>query len=229
MNLHLLRQRRAELRSATQAIIAAPAGPDGLLSDEQRSDYDGKIGELDRIIGDEQRLERIAKEDAEATGKPLNGNPGSDGIEYRVFANVKSTSTTSPDAWRTPEGDRVPVLGVEQRIAEYLPEDESAASEIGLSGFLRALVNGPRTDTEKRALSEGAVASGGALLPTPLATEVIDAARTRNVAFQAGARTVPMTAKALRMASVISDPVPQWRAENANIAESEPVFGDLSL
>jgi HK97 family phage major capsid protein len=38
-----------------------------------------------------------------------------------------------------------------------------------------------------------------------------------------------MTAKTLRMAKVISDPVPQWRAENANIAESEPVFGDLSL
>ncbi len=196
MNLHQLRQRKTELRSATKAIIDAPAGTDGLLSDEQRTDYDGKIVELDRILGDETRLERIAREDADAKGTPLNGNPGTDGVEYRVFADVKSHSDTKPEAWRTPEGDRVPVLSVEQRIADYLPADDSAASEAGLSGFLRALVNGPRNDLERRALAEGAVASGGALLPTPLATEVIDSARTKNVAFQAGARTVPMGADA---------------------------------
>lgn len=229
MNLHQLRQRKAELRSATKAIIDSPAGTDGLLTDEQRTDYDSKIGELDRVLGDEQRLERIAREDAEAKGKPLNGAPANDGIEYRVFADVKSQTDSKPEAWRTPEGDRVPVLGIEQRIGDYLPADDSAASEVGLNGFLRALVNGPRNDVERRALAEGAVASGGALLPTPLATEVIDSARTKNVAFQAGARTVPMTAKTLRMAKIISDPVPAWRAENANIVESDPVFGELTM
>lgn len=59
MNLHQLRQRKTELRSATKAIIDAPAGTDGLLSDEQRTAYDSKITELDRILGDEQRLAEL--------------------------------------------------------------------------------------------------------------------------------------------------------------------------
>ena len=229
MNVHHLRTRKAELRSSASAILNAPAGADGTLSDEQRTAYDGHVADLDRITGDLDRAERMEREDLEARGRTVAGDPAPTGVEHRVFAGVSTRAEPTGDGWRTPEGDRVPVLTVEQRIGDYAPAGEDAASQIGLSGFMRALVNGPRTDLERRALAEGAVATGGAYLPTPLATEVIDAARVRNVAFQAGARTVPMTAKTLRMAKVISDPVPGWRPENALIPESEPVFGDVSM
>lgn len=229
MNIHHLRTQVRELRSSATAILNAPAGADGTLSDEQRGDYDGKVAQLDRLSGDVERLERAAQLDADAKGTPLSGTPEPGTVEHRVFANVSSRAEPSTEGWRTPEGSRVPVLTVEQRIADYAPAGESAANEIGLAGFMRALVNGPRTDLERRALAEGAVATGGAFLPTPLASEVIDAARIRNVAFQAGARTVPMTAQTMRMARLVSEPVPGWRPENALIPESEPVFGDISM
>lgn len=229
MNIHFLRQKRTEKRNAASAIIAAPAGADGSLTDEQRTAFDGLANELDGLSGDIERLERAAKDDSEARGVTLAGSPEAGTVEHRVFAGVSTRAEPTGDGWRTPEGDRVPVLTVEQRIADYAPAGEDAASQIGVAGFLRALVNGPRTDMERRALAEGAVATGGAYLPTPLAAEVIDAARVRNVALQAGARTVPMTSKTMRMARVVSDPVPGWRPENALIPESEPVFGDLTM
>ncbi len=229
MNIHHLRAKVRELRSTASAILNAPAGADGTLTDEQRTAYDGQVAELDRLTGDVERLERAARDDSEARGLTLAGNAETGTVEHRVFAGATTRAEPTGDGWRTPEGDRVPVLTVEQRIGAYAPAGEDAASQIGLAGLMRALVNGPRTDLERRALAEGAVATGGAYLPTPLATEVIDAARVRTAAFQAGARTVPMTSKTLSMAKIISDPVPGWRAENALIPESDPVFGNASF
>ncbi len=229
MNLHQLRARKAELRTAASAIITAPAGSDGMLTDEQRTDYDGKIKLLDTIVADEARMERQAADDAAATGKPLNGGKAAGGTEYRVFEGGTSTTEKAVSGWRTPDGTQVPVLGLDQRIADFAPAAPSAASEIGLAGFMRALVNGPKTDLERRSLSEGSISAGGAFLPVPLATEVIDHARPLNVAFQAGARTVPMTSSSLTLAKIVSDPVPGWRPENALIVESDPVFDHMSL
>ncbi|MFB9048022.1 phage major capsid protein [Sphingobium indicum] len=229
MNLHQLRQRKAELRAASAAIIAAPAGADGLLSDEQRSQFDTNATELDRLQGDEQRMERMAADDHAASGTTLAGKGNGNAVEYRVFADAKATGSAELDSWRTPEGERVPVLTSEQRIADFADGSNSAANEIGLRGVLSALVNGPKNELERRALTEGSASAGGILLPAPMAGGIIDVARTKNVAFQAGARTVPMANKTLRMGKQLTDVVPQWRAENDPIAESDPTFGDVTL
>ena len=230
MNLHQLRQRKAELRSATSAIIAAPGGTDGLLTDEQRSTVNDNFAELDRLQGNETILERQAREDSEARGRQLNDRQTDDGLEYRLFAEaVSHTSAEGIETWRTDSGERVPVLGREQRIADFLPAERSAAGDVGIGGFIRALLNGPKTDLERRALAEGSVSTGGAFLPSPLAVEVIDHARVENVAFKAGARTIPMSNKTMAIAKNVSDPVPSWRLENALIAESEPVFDRMAL
>jgi len=230
MNLHQLRQRKAELRSATTAIIAAPGGTDGLLTDEQRTSVNDNFAELDRLQANEAILERQAREDSEARGRPLNDRQADDGMGYRVFAEaVLHTAVEGIETWRTDSGERVPVLTREQRIADFLPTERTAASDVGLGGFIRALMSGPKNDLERRALAEGSVSTGGAFLPSPLATEVIDHARVANVAFQAGARTVPMSNKTMALAKNVSDPVPAWRAENALIVESEPVFDRMAL
>lgn len=230
MNLHQLRQRKAELRSAASAIIAAPAGADGLLTDEQRSTVNDNFAELDRLQANEAILERQAREDGEARGRPLNDRQTDDGMEYRVFDGAASrTAAEGIETWRTSNGERVPVLGREQRIADFLPAERSAAMDVGLGRFIGALIDGPKTDLERRALAEGSVSTGGAFLPSPLAAEVIDAARIENVAFRAGARTVPMSNKTMDLAKNVSDPVPAWRAENALIAESEPVFDRMTM
>lgn len=230
MNLHQLRQRKAELRSATSAIIAAPSGTDGLLTDEQRSTVNDNFAELDRLQANETILERQAREDSEARGRPLNDRQTNDGMEYRVFAEaISHTTTEGIETWRTDSGERVPVLSHEQRIADFLPTERTAASDVGLGRFIGALIGGPKNDLERRALAEGSVSTGGAFLPSPLAAEVIDHARVENVALQAGARTIPMANKTMALAKNVSDPVPAWRAENALIAESDPVFDRMTL
>lgn len=230
MNLHQLRQRKAELRSATSAIITAPAGTDGLLTDEQRSTVNDNFAELDRLQANETILERNAREDSEARGRQLNDRQTDDGMEYRVFDHGTSrTAAEGIETWRTDSGERVPVLGREQRIADFLPAERTAASDVGLGRFIGALIGGPKNDLERRALAEGSVSTGGAFLPSPLAAEVIDHARVENVAFKAGARTIPMANKTMAMVKNVSDPVPAWRAENALIAESEPVFDRMTL
>jgi HK97 family phage major capsid protein len=147
-----------------------------------------------------------------------------------VFAQATShTSAEGIEGWRTPTGEVVPVLTREQRIADFLPNERTAGSEIGLGGFMRALLNGPKSDLERRALAEGSISTGGAMVPARLAAEVIDFARIKNTAFAAGALTVPMPSVQLLYAKSLSDPVPSWRAENALIAESEPALGSMSL
>jgi HK97 family phage major capsid protein len=133
------------------------------------------------------------------------------------------------DTWRTTDGERVPVLSREQRISDFVPTERTAASDVGLGRFIGALLEGPKNDLERRAVAEGSVSTGGAFLPAPLASEIIDHASVENVAFRAGVRAVPMATKTMRMAKLISDPVPAWRAENALIAESDPVFGDMTM
>jgi HK97 family phage major capsid protein len=97
--------------------------------------------------------------------------------------------------------------------------------EIGLGDFVRSIVTGPRTEAEVKALAGATGAGGGFTVPTPLASQFIDRLRSRSVAIAAGAVTVPMDAATLQMVRVESDPSCDWRAENAAIAEGDPVFG----
>ncbi len=113
------------------------------------------------------------------------------------------------------------------RIATVWPisfRPVSTKSQIGLGGFLRALVNGPTNDIERRAMAEGSVGAGGAMLPMPLSAIVFDLLRSQSVAFKAGAQTVPMSSQTLRFATVATDPVGGWRAEAAAVAEEYPRF-----
>ena len=93
--------------------------------------------------------------------------------------------------------------------------------------MLRGIVTGEWDDAsaERRVMSEGVLADGGYLVPTPLSTEIIDLARAQARVIQAGARTVPMTSSTLKMAKVLSDPEPGWRGENQPIPEDELTFG----
>ena len=151
--------------------------------------------------------------------------------ELRVFGGASSSAPQSFDGatLRTQDGQRVPVLEARHRLASFVPSSESRATELGFGGFLKAVYHGPSTDLERRVMAEASVGTGGAMVPAPLAAEIIDLARAQSVAFQAGARTVPMTSQTLRIARVIGDPAGAWRAENAPIVEDQPTFDNVVL
>lgn len=58
-NLKALRQRKADLVAQSKAILDAPAGTNGALSDEQRTKADELKAELDAVAGDLSRTEAL--------------------------------------------------------------------------------------------------------------------------------------------------------------------------
>jgi HK97 family phage major capsid protein len=191
--------------------------------------FDALDAEIKTLDADILRLERAAElERSDSSARDLDDKK-EQRRSFKVFSNTESRVDFKGETWRTPEGQNVPILTVDQRMADFVPAGESAATEIGLSGLLRAMVNGPKSELEKRALAEAAIATGGAQVPTPVAAWYIDLLRQKTTCLQAGVRTVPMTTQTLKMARQISDPAGAWRAENAAIAESDPVFDQVTL
>lgn len=226
MNINELRQRETAGYEAMDAILANPKGADGNLS----ADQDAALDELrTKIEATKRQIENRAFVDAatrQAPAAPINGASPTR-AELRVFAQSASAAPKGFDGaiLRGQDGSRVPVLEARHRLAEFLPPTESRASELALGGFLKAFVNGPQNDLERRVLAESSIGTGGAMLPDPLSAQVIDLLSARTVAFRAGAVMVPMTTATLRFVQVTALPEGGWRAENAPIVEGQPAFG----
>lgn len=94
-------------------------------------------------------------------------------------------------------------------------------------GFLRAMVRGPQSAVERRALSEGTDSAGGYTVPHVVMAPMIDRMRAASVVMRAGALTIPITSDSASFAKVATDPVPGWRAENDAVAESDPTFANV--
>lgn len=229
MNFRDLSQRRDADVGAMNAILVAPAD-DGELSAGQEAELEALRGKVEKT---ERRMTERAFVDAadrRAPGVPLNGAPAFSRAEVRVFAQCASAAPQGFDGsmLHAQDGSVVPVLEARHKLADFaIPEQRGPSLSFG--GFLRALVLGPSTDVERRVMAESSIGTGGAMVPVPMATEIIDAMRAESVAFKAGCRTVPMSSQTLKFARVVSDPVGGWRAENAPIVEGEPTFDQATL
>jgi HK97 family phage major capsid protein len=78
-------------------------------------------------------------------------------------------------------------------------------------------------------LAEGTLSAGGALVPTPLAGEIIDRARNVSRCIQAGARNIPMTSETLKVPRLTGSADPAWRAANATITEDDLTFDAVTF
>lgn len=119
----------------------------------------------------------------------------------------------------------------DQRMTDWAHEENRAQEIRGLTtaGLLRAMVLGPKSDVERRALAEGTDSAGGYTVPDIVSAQMIDRMRAASVISRAGARTVPLTSDVNYIAKVLTDPVPAWRAENAEIGNSDATFGRVEL
>jgi HK97 family phage major capsid protein len=78
--------------------------------------------------------------------------------------------------------------------------------------YLRGLATARWDGAEhERALAEATVGAGGALVPSPLSSRVIDLARNQTRVFQAGAVTVPMTSQTLAIPRLLTEGSPAWK------------------
>jgi HK97 family phage major capsid protein/HK97 family phage prohead protease len=121
----------------------------------------------------------------------------------------------------------VGVLGRDDSFRAWVEERTRHPKEyahLRLGDVLRAMITGPRTDLEKRVLSEGTDSAGGFTVPDILMAQWIDRLRNALTVIRAGARTVPLTSDVVKIARLATDPTAAWRAENAAVAESDPAF-----
>jgi HK97 family phage major capsid protein len=97
--------------------------------------------------------------------------------------------------------------------------------------YLRGLATGKwdGADYERRALGEGTVAAGGALVPIDLYASIVDIVRNSARVLQAGATVVPLDHFVTNVAKLTADPVPTWRAEGSTIASTGSTFARLTF
>lgn len=207
---------RDEARQLNEGSLVAKMSEKELRElDEKHSALMRRVDLLDLDI-DEERLRASEQAEVEARRPQMGVSVASGVDDGRSFS-------TPPSLWTDAKGEPVTVLERDQRMAKR--NDLG----VGFGDYVRAMVNGPRTEAEKRALSESTASEGGYTVPSPVSAEFIDKLRAETAAIRAGARTVPMTSSTLSMARVDTDPTVTWRLENALIDDSDPVFSQLQL
>ncbi len=101
---------------------------------------------------------------------------------------------------------------------------------LSLGNIMRGLAIGSNGNQNlQNALSEGTDSAGGYTAPVEILREFFDKLRSKSVLLNSGARTVLLDAKKSNIATISSDPVAGWRAENAAVSESDMVLGNVQF
>jgi HK97 family phage major capsid protein len=192
-----------------------------------------------RVEGD-QILTRAASEGrdpspdelAEYQRQVLAEREAADAMEQerdRQLAEVRAAVARRPGA----DVPREPVLTREQSVYDWCQTRglfEQPDQELSFDKYLRGLATAKWDGAEhERALAEATIGAGGALVPSPLSSRIIDLARNRTVVMRAGAVTVPMTSQTLALARLTSEGTPAWKTENAAITAADMVFDRVTF
>jgi HK97 family phage major capsid protein len=125
-------------------------------------------------------------------------------------------------------------------IKAYRPGDRLAddgpreRQPFNLARYAAAMWSGDwsrcRPELEVMAQQHGMTgASGGFMVPEAVSREIVDLARARSRAIQAGVRTVAMPEPVTKLAKVLNDPTVHWRPELHPIPQSTITFGEVVL
>lgn len=138
--------------------------------------------------------------------------------------------SVSDEVWRGKDGAEVKVLKPDQKLGALFPAARPS-EQLSFGKYLRGIVTGDwrGATAEQKAMSEGVLAGGGYLVPSPLSASVIDRARNVAQVVRAGAVTIPMLAQTLAIARVTGDPTAAWHAEAAAIAGSDLTFDRVTF
>lgn len=228
MTLHQLRARRTEIADEMRGLNSQH--PDGWPQDAETrwTMLQTELTDLETRIARQEQVDNL---DRRSEGDPVGG--GAPNAETRQIGGF-SVEVRAPEGFdghfiQTQHGQSVPVLENRHRMADFVRPTETASDRLGLGGFLRALVNGPRTREEREAMNESAIGSGGALVPPVIAAGVLDELRASSVSFRAGCRTIPMSSQSQTYTRLTKTPVGAWRAESGAIVEDASTFDQVTL
>jgi HK97 family phage major capsid protein len=201
-----LRQRRAAARIAGDAILERAATEQREPTPEEMADFQAQL---------------VAQREADDA---LEAERDRELAELRAATIRRQGPAGAGDA---------PVLTREQSVYDWLQARgafQPAEERLSLQRYLRGMATGHWDGADhERALAEGTIGAGGALVPAPLSARVIDLARNQTQVLRAGGQTVPMTAQTLALARLTSEGTPAWKSENATITAADLVFDRVTF
>jgi HK97 family phage major capsid protein len=186
-----------------------------------------RAASLDRI--NEMRRQLL---DANEEVDRLGGLPDFGSVpDTRAADNRRSgVAVEPPTLFRNESRTAVTDWARTHHADEFRNGDES----IRFGAILRGMITGETdgcSEPERRALAEGTASAGGVLVPTPVASSIIDKARVQTSVLKAGARVTPMTAQTLKLPRLLTEPDPssKWRSEGAVISTDNLTLDFVTL
>jgi len=134
-----------------------------------------------------------------------------------------------PQAPRNSVG--MPFLSKEHHFRDNLPS-EITQRNLSLAKMIRGLAVGNWSSAaeEKPALAEQPPSQGGILMPIDVSSQIIDLLRSATVVIQAGGLTIPAQLEVTRLPVQLTDPVAEWKQENASIgSETDITFDSIEI
>jgi HK97 family phage major capsid protein len=197
-----LKQQRAEVLSRMTALSEHVASENRTFNSEEARDWDrgeNEVRALDASITRQEAAEQLAR------------------------SSEGGTRLTAIDD----RGERHPILRTADKFADRYPMP-SGAPKPNIAAIVKALATGdfPR---ELRDMSEAIPGAGGYTVPQPLAAQWLDLVRAATVCIELGAGTIDMTSETLKIAQIVTDVAPAFRAENVALPASDVAVGQVLL
>jgi HK97 family phage major capsid protein len=189
------------------------------MSKEERTRMEARGAEIRKAVLQENR-KPTAEEEMELRQIETAIDRHDFGEAQRRFTAAVETRSAERPLFIPPETRMVDVFR-----GSFEPE----YAELTTADFLRQFISGDGSAIARRAMAEGTVGAGGAVVPVQQSLNVIDALRNQSVVFRAGALTYPITSKSMTMARLATDPTAAVTAENTTITASDGVLEQVTF
>lgn len=207
------KQKRGKIWDDMQSMLNARKSEKRLFSEEEQTRYDKLKSDFDALTGKISELEADEKRALIMAGKKAEEI-------YRGKNNAKPKSWYDLDS-----GDEVTVLSRNEKMTDALGKDNN----LSLGRAVRGLISGNWRGAEEERSALATTSGSGLLVPTSVFTDVLDMARSKSIAFQAGAKTVVMPDGKMVLARVAQDPEIEEKAENEAFSGDNIAFDGLPM
>lgn len=220
-----LREQRAEHRNGMNAILAKAETEKRDLTADETKRFDGLAASAEAASKQIDRYEQV---------RSLGSNNAAQAAAAAAIAAGLDPDAGMPTQSRATNDDtsETRALRKGESCVEFLRgrgligQDEKS---VGLGAFLRSALVGPRTEAERRALSQLSLGAGGYTTNAYLSAEWIDSLNAASVVSRAGARLVPMLSDKHHIARVATPPAASWVPELGDVPESTAAFDRVEL
>jgi HK97 family phage major capsid protein len=145
--------------------------------------------------------------DAELRADGSNGSALSASDVLAMSRARREAIGASPIFGDTDDNSEARALRKDESTRSYLTSrGQNLGAEVGPGAFMRAIIDGPKSDAEKRAVSDGQRAPGVFELPVGSSADILDSLRTASAVMIAGATVIPLIGVQNRALTVSTEP-----------------------